>query len=156
MRPRVWHERTMLRVPLLVCLLVLLATEALAAAPVVRVGSKSFTESYLLAEIASQVIESTGEVPVERRFGLGGTGIVYSALESGHIDLYPEYTGTLSRAILKDPSAETLDVIRRHLEARRLTVSGPLGFSNTYALAVQKDLSTRLGVRTISDLAKHG
>jgi osmoprotectant transport system permease protein len=146
----------MWRVALLVCLLVLIASDAFAAdRPLVRVGSKSFTENYILAEIASQLIEATGEARVERRFGLGGTGIVYGALEQGHIDLYVEYTGTLSRAILKDPSVEALPQIRRGLEARRLVVSESLGFSNTWALAMRKDLATRLGVRTISDLARH-
>ncbi|MCI0546316.1 MAG: ABC transporter, partial [Candidatus Rokubacteria bacterium] len=66
---------------------------------VIRVGSKSFTESYLLAEIAAQVIEGAGEARVERRLGLGGTGLTHRALVSGAIELYPEYTGTLARVI---------------------------------------------------------
>jgi osmoprotectant transport system substrate-binding protein len=65
-----------------------------AADGVIRVGSKSFTESYILAEIAAQVIEQTGEARVERRLDLGGTGITHRAITSGAIDLYPEYTGT--------------------------------------------------------------
>ena len=146
----------MLRVPVLVLLLLALGSEAFAAErPVVRVGSKSFTESYVLGEIAAQLIEATGEAVVERRFGLGGTGIVFAALEGGHIDVYPEYTGTVSRAILKDPGVDAIPAIRPRLEARRLVVSDSLGFSNTWALAVRKDLSERLGLRTISDLARH-
>jgi osmoprotectant transport system permease protein len=147
----------MLRVAPVLGLLLLIAAagQVFAELPTVRVGSKSFTESYLLAEIAAQLIESAGEVRVERKLGLGGTGIVYAALESGHIDVYPEYTGTISRAILKDPSVESIDAIRGHLASRTLTVSDSLGFSNTYALAMRKEQATRLGVRTISDLARH-
>jgi len=88
---------------------------------VIHVGSKSFTESYILAEIVAQVIERTGEARVERQLGLGGTGITQRAIVSGAIDIYPEYTGTLSRVILKDPALVTPDAIRalqQHLRAR--------------------------------------
>ncbi len=81
--------------------------------PVVRVGSKAFTESFILAEIIARIIEESGEAEVERRMGLGGTGITHRAVSSGDIDLYPEYTGTLSRAILKDPSLKSVEAIRR-------------------------------------------
>ena len=124
--------------------------------PTVRVGSKSFTESYILGEIAAQVIERTGEARVERRLGLGGTGITYHAIEHGAIDLYPEYTGTLSRVIVKDPSLRTTEAIRQRLAAEGLTISDPLGFDNTYALAVLETRAARLGLRTIGDLARHG
>jgi len=130
---------------------------AATAAPdgAIRVGSKSFTESYILAEIAAQVIEQVGEARAERRVGLGGTGVTQRALESDSIDLYPEYTGTLTRVILKDPSLQTIEAIRARLLSRGLTMSGPLGFANTYALAMRADRAERLGVRTISDLASH-
>src|SRR5260370_8025309 len=98
---------------------------------VIRVGSKSFTESYILAEIVAQVIERTGEVRVERQLGLGGTGITQRAIVSGAIDIYPEYTGTLSRVILKDPALVTPDAIRARLVASGLTISEPLAFNNT-------------------------
>jgi osmoprotectant transport system permease protein len=125
------------------------------AAEVVRVGSKSFTESYLLAAIAAQVIEGAGEAGVEQRLGLGGTGITYRAVAHGSIDVYPEYTGTISRAILKDPSAQSVEAIRAHLQPRGLTISDPLGFDNTYALAVRADRARALGLRSISDLRRH-
>ncbi|HXH81558.1 MAG TPA: glycine betaine ABC transporter substrate-binding protein [Candidatus Tectomicrobia bacterium] len=130
-------------------------TAPAAPLPVVRVGSKAFTESYLLAEMVAQVVEEAGEARAERRFGLGGTGIVYGALASGEIDVYPEYTGTIARAILKDPSVTTLPAIRDRLRPLGLTVSEPLGFGNTYALAVTRATASRLGLRTISDLARH-
>jgi osmoprotectant transport system permease protein len=142
------------RVAGLVALLVLFALPAPAAATV-RIGSKSFTESYVIAEIAAQALEAAGEMPVERRVGLGGTGIAYRAVAQGSVDFYPEYTGTISRAILKDPTAESTDALRTALRPLGLTISGPLGFANTYALAVRADLAARLGLARISDLARH-
>jgi osmoprotectant transport system permease protein len=132
-----------------------IGTLAASAATPVRVGSKSFTESYVVAEIVAQIIEQTGDAPVERRFGLGGTGIVYGALVNGDLDVYPEYTGTISRMILKDPSVTDLEEMRRRLLPLGLTISGPLGFDNTYALAVRRETAGRLGLRTISDLGAH-
>ena len=135
-----------------------LATFGRIAAPAatpVRVGSKSFTESYVVAEIVARVAEQAGEAPVERRFGLGGTGITYAALASGEIDVYLEYTGTISRAILKDTAVTTVDALRSRLRPLGLVISDPLGFANTYALAVTRATASRLGLRTISDLARH-
>ena len=123
--------------------------------PTVRVGSKSFTESYILGEIVADVIERVGEARVEKKLGLGGTGITYRAVASGDIDLYPEYTGTLSQAILKDPSATTVADIRRGLDGIGLTIGNSLGFNNTYALAVRREMSERLGLHSISDLEGH-
>ena len=128
---------------------------ACAEAQPVRVGSKSFTESYLIAEIVARLVEQAGEARADRRFGLGGTGIVYRALETGEIDVYPEYTGTISRVILGDPALDTLEAIRASLSRRGLVMSAPLGFENTYALAVREDAGKRLGLRTIGDLARH-
>jgi osmoprotectant transport system permease protein len=123
--------------------------------PTIHVGSKSFTESYIVGEIVAQIIDETGEARAERRLGLGGTGIVYTALAAGDIDVYPEYTGTIAQAILKEPSATSLEALRERLTGRGLTLSRPLGFDNTYALALRRDTAQRLGVRTISDLARH-
>jgi len=133
----------------------LLAAAAPAAAQPVRVGSKSFTESYILAEMIAQVIEETGEARVERKFGLGGTGIVYAALASGDLDVYPEYTGTIARAILKDPGVTTPAALRARLAERGLAMGEPLGFDNAYALAVARTTAGRLGLRTLSDLRGH-
>ena len=128
---------------------------AASAAPPVRVGSKSFTESYVVAEMVAQLVEQAGEAPAERKLGLGGTGIAYGALVNGHVDVYPEYTGTISRAILKDPTVSGVAELRRRLQPLGLTISDPLGFANTYALAVRRETATRLGLRTISDLRGH-
>ncbi|MGH6689182.1 MAG: glycine betaine ABC transporter substrate-binding protein [Gammaproteobacteria bacterium] len=137
----------------LTALMALLVT--CSGAEAARVGSKSFTESYLLGEIVARLVDEAGEVRAERRFGLGGTGIVYRALETGEIDVYPEYSGTISRAILGDPMLETLEAMREPLRRRGLAVSAPLGFENTYALAVRDEMAQRLGLRAISDLARH-
>jgi osmoprotectant transport system permease protein len=148
-----WVKRSGLTIGLAVATLVL-SPLARSAEPV-RVGSKSFTESYILAEIVAQIVEQTGEASAERRLGLGGTGIVYGALVSGAVDVYPEYTGTISRAILKDPSVTSVEALRTRLHPLGLTISAPLGFHNTYALAVRRDMAGRLSLRTISDLRRH-
>ena len=123
--------------------------------PIIRVGSKSFTESYIVAEIVAQIIDETGEAHAERRLGLGGTGILYTALAAGDIDVYPEYTGTIGQAILKDPSATSVEVLRDRLKPLGLTLGTALGFDNTYALALRRNRAQHLAVRTISDLARH-
>ena len=79
------------------------------------VGSKNFGESYLLAEIAAQVLEAKG-FDVKRQLGLGGTLICYEALKNGEIDLYPEHTGTLSHAVLNLPGNPTLKQINAALQ----------------------------------------
>jgi len=79
--------------------LLLLAACATAQAEPLKVGSKRFTESYILGEIIRQTAMRAG-TRAEHRQGLGGTGIVFAALEAGAIDIYPEYTGTIAREIL--------------------------------------------------------
>jgi len=125
------------------------------ATPVIKVGSKSFTESYVLAEIISQILEDTGEFQVDRKFGMGGTGFLFKALENNEIDLYPEYTGTISDAILKNPRFSTISLIREALDTQGLIISESLGFNNTYALAVREELAERYSLKKISDLNFH-
>lgn len=124
-------------------------------AGVVRVGSKSFTESFILGELIAAIVEGAGEAVVERKMGLGAAAIAFRAISTGEIDIYPEYTGTLSYALLKDSSAIGVAELRRRLRGLGLTVSDPLGFENTYALAVREDVGERLGLRTITDLQRH-
>src|SRR5262249_56609863 len=118
-------------VALVIALATLGPTAASETMPV-RVGSKSFTESYVVAEIVARVIEQVDEAPAERRFGLGGTGIAYAALTSGEIDVYPEYTGTISRAILKDTSVTTVDALRARLLTVVPYVCIPITDANSY------------------------
>ena len=119
------------------------------AADVLRVGSKRFTESYILGEILTQTAARTG--PAEHKQGLGNTAIVLGALRSGAIDLYPEYLGTIDLEILKNPQPTSLDAMRAALRPLGLGVAVPLGFSNGYALAVRGDAD----LRRLSDLALH-
>jgi osmoprotectant transport system permease protein len=119
--------------------------------PVV-VASKSFTESVILGEMVAALIRGAG-VPVEHRRQLGGTEVVFRALETGAIDVYPEYTGTLSKEILRDElAARPLDAV---LAAHGLRATRPLGFDNSYALAMTEARAAAVGVRRISDLAAH-
>ena len=131
---------------------ILLVSSVHAADPVV-VGSKPFTESYVLAEIFSQSLEREG-FAVERRYGLGSTLISFSALREGQIDVYPEYTGTLSEAILERPGATTRE-ISRALADQGIRMLPGLGFSNSYALAMPRQLADERKIRHISDLANH-
>ncbi len=127
------------------------------ARPIV-VGSKPFGEGYLLSEIFAQHLESRG-VRVTRRFGLGGTEIVFPALLRGDIDVYPEYTGTGVLVMLKVPaprgSAAVFDLVAREFAARYdARWLAPLGFENTYAMAVRTAMAEALGLRTLSDFAR--
>ncbi len=116
------------------------------------IGGKIFTESYVLGEIAAQTIEADSQVPVSRKLGMGSTGILFEALKSGAIDVYPDYTGTLAEAILKRPDLKGLDEIREALGALDLTISGSLGFNDTYALAVKESFAEQHHLHTIGDL----
>ena len=122
------------------------------AAEAIVIGGKIFTESYVLGEMAAQTIEAASSVPVSRKLGMGSTGILFEALKSGAIDVYPDYTGTLAEAILKRPDLKSPDEIRRALAAMGLTMSGSLGFNDTYALAVKEEFAQRHTLQTIGDL----
>jgi len=124
--------------------LLALATACGAAAEPLKVGSKRFTESYILGEIIARTASG------EHKRGLGNTGIVFAALKSGSIDVYPEYTGTIAREILKLGGNPDLAAINRALATQGLAAGIPLGFNNGYALAVREDS----GLRTLSDLVR--
>ncbi len=142
LRPIVW----------LLLVLVVLVAPARGAEPMV-VGSKRFTESYVLGELVAQTLRGAG-VPARHRPGLGNTGILEQALASGAVDVYPEYTGTIVRELLKREGNPPLDELNRWLAPRGLKAVVPLGFNNTYALAMPEARAQALGVKTISDLAR--
>ncbi|HUP08917.1 MAG TPA: glycine betaine ABC transporter substrate-binding protein [Caldimonas sp.] len=129
-----------------------LAMAAQAAEPW-RIGSKRFTESYVLGEVVRQTLERQGVAAIHQQ-GLGNTGILERALEAGAIDLYPEYTGTIVREILKREGNPSLAQLNEWLAPRGLKAAVPLGFNDTYALAMREDRAAALGIRTISDLAR--
>jgi len=132
--------------------LISVATSGQAAEPW-RIGSKRFTESYVLGEVVRQTLEARGVAAVHQQ-GMGNTGILERALETGAIDLYPEYTGTIVREILKREGNPSLAELNAWLAPRGLKVAIPLGFNDTYALAMREDRAAALGIRTITDLAK--
>jgi osmoprotectant transport system permease protein len=117
------------------------------------IGSKRFTESYILGEILVAVSRAGG-VQAQHKQGLGNTGILFEALKSGSIDLYPDYTGTIGKELLKTDASD-LESLNRGLAPLGLGVAVPLGFQNTYALAMSEAKAQQLGVRSIGDLAKH-
>jgi osmoprotectant transport system permease protein len=124
----------------------------------VAVGSKDFTESIILAEVLSQMLEERG-LRVERKFELGGN-LPHDSLLAGEIDAYPEYTGTSYTAILKhtpetDPRAVYEQVRREYAEQFGVEVGAPLGFENTFAILVRGEEARRLNLRTISDAVAH-
>ena len=133
---------------MLACAGILPSTHA-ADASTLHVGSKRFTESFILGEILTQTAARVG--PVEHKQGLGNTAIVLGALRSGAIDVYPEYLGTIDQEILKNPQPTSLQAMQAALRPLGLGVAVPLGFSNGYALAVRGDA----GLRRLSDLAAH-
>lgn len=120
-----------------------------------RVGSKRFTESYILAQVLAQTAAPQLPVPPTVLQGLGNTAIVYEALRAGSIDLYPEYAGTISLEILKSPQPMPLDALQRALAPLGLGVAIPLGFNDGYALALLAADADRLNIRSLGDLARH-
>ena len=106
------------------------------------VGSKLFSESRLLCEIMAQTIEGQTDLKVERRMGLGGTLICFEALKTGAVDIYPEYTGTLSEAIFQSQDYEA------QLDSLGILLGEPFGFNNTYVLITRKEAK----LSRISDL----
>jgi osmoprotectant transport system permease protein len=151
-----WHnhrysgQRSALSLPSLILFASVLSLHA----QTVTIGSKKFTESYVLGEIAKHAL-SDGNIPAEHRQGMGGTIILWEALRGGQIDAYPEYTGTIAQEILKTDRPLTIQQIGSALEKMSVGMTEPLGFNNTYALVMRRDVAQRLGLRTISDLRSH-
>ncbi len=139
------------------------ATAALPSASVsgngatVRIGSKDFTEQFILGEIYAQLLEANG-YQVERKLNLGGTQVAQAALTRGDIDFYPEYTGTGLTVVLgKDPLSDpkqTYDAVVAGYKPLNLTWLDPAPMNNTQALAMKKDKAAQLGIKTLSDLAQ--
>lgn len=115
----------------------------------VAIGSKKFTESVILGEIARQLLADAG-IRAEHRRELGGTRILWNGLLAGEIDAYPEYTGTVREELL--PSQADL---AEALAAHAVRMSAPLGFENSYAIGMKRETAERLGIRTLSQLAAH-
>ena len=123
------------------------------AAPPVVIGSKKFTESYVLGEIARENLANDG-IKAEHKQGIGATGILWEALKSGSITLYPEYTGTIGEELLKAKGKQTPEQMRAALKPLGIGMGGDLGFDDTYALVMRRADAEKRGVHAISDLRK--
>ncbi|WAT15136.1 glycine betaine ABC transporter substrate-binding protein [Xanthomonas fragariae] len=132
---------------------VLLICSIGAQAAHVTLGSKNFTEAVILGEIATAAGQRDG-VEVQHRAQLGGTRILWRALETGQIDAYAEYTGTLAQELVQLPNASQAE-LRAALDARGLAMTDSLGFQDTYALGMRRDRARALGIESLSDLARH-
>lgn len=128
-----------------------------AADTAIKIGSKDFTEQFILGEMYALKLENAG-FQVERKLNLGGTPVAQASLESGAIDLYPEYTGTGLLTILKLPVSSNQQqvyetVARAYQEQFNLVWLEPAPMNNTQALAMTQQGAAKYGLRTISDLA---
>ena len=134
----------------------LLFSTAQAQQPV-RVGSKNFTEQFVLGELYAQALEANG-IKTEKKLNLGGTLIAHKALEEKQIDLYPEYTGTILLAVLKQESMTdakaVYDKVKAEYAAKGLVVLNQAPVNNTYVLVVRADTADKYKLETNSDLAK--
>jgi glycine betaine/choline ABC-type transport system substrate-binding protein len=123
------------------------------------VGSKNFTESFILGELIAQQIEAHTNLKVERRFYLAGTYICQQAILAGRIDIYPEYTGTALTAILKQNAVSDKEQVYQRVKdayERRfgLTLGPSLGFNDTFALEIRGEDARRLRIATLSEAAR--
>ena len=138
---------------------VLLQVGACRSGERIVIGSKNFTEQVILGELLAQQIENLTELQVVRRLNLGGTFICDQALRAGELDGYVEYTGTAYTAILKnEPIRDPKEVYQRVKEdyaKQGMEWLQPLGFNNTFAILIRSEVASRLGVRTISEIAPH-
>jgi osmoprotectant transport system substrate-binding protein len=122
----------------------------------VRVGSKDFTEEFILGEMYALILENSG-LEVERKFNLGGTPVAQTALETNQIDLYPEYTGTALLTVLKLPVNSDRQVVydtvaKEYKEKFNLVWLDPAPMNNTQALAMTQEGAQKYGIKTISDM----
>lgn len=120
----------------------------------ITAGSKKFTESVVLGEMTTHLLRAAGFRSTHRS-QLGGSRFLFEALQSGDVDVYPEYTGTLVQELLAGTAVRDTADLRRALAARDLRATAPLGFDNTYAIGMAETRAEALGIETISDLRAH-
>ncbi|GAA0752966.1 glycine betaine ABC transporter substrate-binding protein [Clostridium sartagoforme] len=126
----------------------------------ITIGSKNFTEQIILGNMLQQLIEDKTDIDVQTKLNLGGTQVAFNALKSGGIDMYVEYTGTGYVNILNitEPNSNTdevYNVMKDRFKADfGIDVLNPMGFNNTYAMAVSKETADKYNLKTVSDLAK--
>ena len=138
-------------------LMALVAAGPAQAQSPVRVGSKNFTEQFVLGELYAQALEAAG-IKVEKKLNLGGTLIAHKALEEKQIDLYPEYTGTMLLAVLKaeamTDAKAVYDKVKAEYATKGLVVLDQANVNNTYVLVVKPEVAAKYKLETLSDMAK--
>jgi osmoprotectant transport system substrate-binding protein len=143
-------------VPLLLALLTMFSAIACNSSTGIKVGSKDFTEQFILGEMYALVLENQG-LKVERKLNLGGTPVAQAGLQSGQIDLYPEYTGTGLLTVLKEPAnsnqKQVFDTVaQRYKDKFKLVWLEPAPMNNTQALVMTQAGSKKYGIKTISQM----
>jgi osmoprotectant transport system permease protein len=128
--------------------------------PTIVIGSKNFTEQFILGELLAQQIESHTKLKVDRRFNLGGTFICHEAVKAGKISGYVEYTGTALTAVLKDKPISNPQVVFNQVKQEynqkfKLEVMPSLGFNNTFAMIIRGDDAKKLQIKTLSEATKY-
>ncbi|WEK54432.1 MAG: glycine betaine ABC transporter substrate-binding protein [Candidatus Cohnella colombiensis] len=124
------------------------------------VGGKNFTEQDILTHMMASLIEAKTDLRVVRKPFLGGSQVTHNALVNGNIDLYPEYTGTGWTSVLKElplggKPEETYERVKAAYEKNfNITWLQPIGFNNTYTLAMKKERALQEGIETFTDLAR--
>ena len=147
-------------IPAFLAAIALLASAVTAAsAQTIKIGSKNFTEQFVVAELYAAALENAG-FKVERKINLGGTMVAHEALKSGAIDLYPEYTGTGFNAVMKATTTETdPEKVRQIVKALyekefNLTWLKPSGINNGYAIVVRPETAKEYNLKTLTDLGR--
>jgi len=125
----------------------------------ITIAGKDFTEQHILTHMFADLIEDKTDIKVERKVNLGGTQVCFTALKSGDIDIYFDYSGTAYGDTLKYPPIADMDIVYQTVktdfkEKFNIEVLKQMGFNNTYVLAVTKDIAEQYNLKTISDLAK--
>ncbi|MDU2662943.1 MAG: glycine betaine ABC transporter substrate-binding protein, partial [Clostridioides difficile] len=127
----------------------------------ITIGSKDYTEQLILGNVYAELVEKNTNLKVKKNLNLGGSSVAFNAIKSGELDMYVDYTGTLlvnvmKHAPIKDAD-EAYNVVKDTMEKEnQLTLLDPLGFNNTYTLAMMPETAEKYGINTISDLTKYG
>src|SRR6476661_799403 len=145
---------------ILLAIVAALAFAGQAAAQTIKVGSKNFTEQFIVAELYAAALEAAG-FKVERKINLGATLVAHEAIRTGAIDIYPEYTGTGLNAVMKAQGMtdanpdQVYAAVKAHYEKEfKLTWLKPSGVNNGYAIIVRPETAKAMNLKTLSDLAK--
>ena len=123
-----------------------------------RLGSRNNTESIILSHVMGQFIENKTDIEVIYKENLGGSSVVWNAMTNGHIDVIPDYTGTIVVTYyheLPGTADETLEMTKRLVDGDDIVAFDTFGFNNTYTLALDESIAEELGVYTFSDFAQY-